>query len=35
MNREGLTFFMFRFLKTDIREQKSMKREYIYMWIIQ
>ena len=24
---------MFRFLETDIRERKSMKREYTYLWI--
>ena len=26
---------MFRFLETDIREQKSMKREYRHLWTIQ
>ena len=24
---------MFRFLETDIRERKSMKREYTHLWI--
>ena len=26
---------MFRFLETDIREQKSVKREYRHLWTIQ
>ena len=30
MNREGLTL-----LKTDIRKQKNLKREYRHLWIIQ
>ena len=34
MNREGLTVFLCS-LETDIREQKSMKKEYRHLWIIQ
>ena len=33
MNRERLTLFLCCFLETDIREQKSMKREYGHLWI--